>query len=69
MVAYQGDEQESRQIHTDQPLQTVGGRKTILVVDHGAVCDQQSGSSRDHAVVDCCAHATCIARAWPRPDP
>jgi hypothetical protein len=69
MVADQGDEQEARQIRTDQPLQTVGGRKTILVVDHGAVCDQQSRPPGDDAAADCCTHETCIARAWPRPDP
>jgi len=69
MVADQGDEQEARQIRTDQPLQTVGGLKSILVIDHGAVFDEQSRPSGDEAVADCCAHETCIARAWPRPDP
>jgi hypothetical protein len=69
MVADQGDEQEPREIRTDQPLQTIAGRKTILVVGHGAVCDQQSRPSGDDAIVNCCAHATCIARAWPRPHP
>ncbi len=69
MVADQGDEQEAREIRTDQPLQTVGGRKAILVVEHGAVCDQQSRPSGGDAVVNCWAHATCIARAWPRLHP
>ena len=69
MVADQGDEQEPRQIRTDQPLQTVGGRKTILVVNHGAVCDQQSRPSGDDAAADCGTHETCIAWAWPPPDP
>ena len=69
MVADQGDEQEPREIRTNQPLQTVGGRKTILVVEHGAVCDQQSRPSRDDTVVHACAHAMCIARARPRPHP
>lgn len=69
MVADECDEQEPREIRADQPLQTVRGRKTILVVERGAVCDQQSRSSADDAVVNYCAHATCIARAWPQPHP
>ena len=69
MVADQGDEQEPREIRTNQPLQTVGGRKTILVVEHGAVCDQQSRPSGDDTVVHGCAHAMCIAQARPRPHP
>ena len=62
MIARQGDQQETRQIGSDQPLQAIGGREAMLAVARHAMGDQQVGSSRDDAVVTCRAHAFTIAR-------
>ena len=62
MIARQGDQQETRQIGSDQPLQAIGGREAMLAVERRAMGDQQDGSSGDDAVVTCWAHAFTIAR-------
>ena len=63
MIARQGDQQETRQIGSDQPLQAIGGWDAMLAVERRAMGDQQVGSSKVDAVVTCwAAHAFTIAR-------
>jgi len=39
VIARQGDQQEARQIGSDQPLQAIGGREAMLAVASHAMGD------------------------------
>ena len=69
MIARQGDQQAARQIGADQPVEAIGGRKMMLVVECRAVSHQESRASGGDAVMSCGAHARSIARVQPRLHP
>ena len=69
VISCQGDQQEARQVGTDQPVQAVGGRQAVLVVERRAMGHQEPGPSGNDAVMSCGAHARNIASTRPRPHP
>ena len=69
VIACEGDQQEARQVRADQPMETIGGRQMLLVIECRAMGDQESRAPGDDAVMSCGAHATNIARTRPRLHP
>ena len=69
MIARQGDQQKARQVRADQPMEAIGGRQMLLVIECRAMGLQESRAPGDDAVMSCGAHATNIARTRQRLHP
>jgi hypothetical protein len=69
VIARKGDEQELRQIGADQPVKTVGNRRTIVEVQCRAVGHQQAWPAGKDTVMGCGAHARDIGGVRGRLNP
>jgi hypothetical protein len=61
VIAREGDQQKARQVRADQPMEAIGGRQMLLVIERRAMGHQESRAPGDEAVMSCGAHATNIA--------